>query len=345
MINVNKMGYKRLITKEAILQEVDDYTIFRHYCGDFEIHRAFISPLRKERTPSFGIFLGENKELCFNDFKLGGGDFVKLVELLFNLTYFEALSKIGYDFDLENKYACKPLRVNKGKKEIKRYSKEDALSKVSKFKLGKKARKWKIADFQFWKQFGISYLTLEKFNVQPVQYLFINDKIIATDKYAYCFIEQKDDAETYKIYQPMSEEFKWINNHNDSVWQGWTQLPDSGETLIITKSLKDVMSIYECTGLPAISLQAENVKPKEKIIEELKNRFHHIYILYDNDFDSEVNWGRQFSTKLAKQLDIPRIEIKDEFESKDFSDLVKNHGVKVAKKQLRNLMWAHEAPF
>tara|TARA_R110002050_G_scaffold155734_1_gene283683 strand:- start:13777 stop:14814 length:1038 start_codon:yes stop_codon:yes gene_type:complete len=345
MINVNKMGSKQLITKEFILKELDDYTIFRHYCGEFEIHRAFISPLRKENSPSFGIFLGENNELCFNDFKLGGGDFVKLVELLFGLTYFEALSKIAYDFNLENDYACKPLRINKGKKEIKRYDKEEALSKVSKFRLGKKARSWKIADFKFWKQFGITYVTLKKFNVQPVEYLFINDKIISTDKYAYCFIEQKDNAETYKIYQPLNKDFKWINNHNDSVWQGWTQLPKTGETLIITKSLKDVMSIYECTGIPAISLQAENVKPKEKIIEELKSRFENIYILYDNDFDSEVNWGRQFSTKLAAKLNLPRIEIKSILNSKDFSDLVKNHGTKVAKQQLRNLMWAHEAPF
>ena len=105
------------------------------------------------------------------------------------------------------------------------------------------------------------------------------------------------------------------------------------------------MSIYECTGIPAISLQAENVKPKEKIIEELKSRFENIYILYDNDFDSEVNWGRQFSTKLAAKLNLPRIEIKSILNSKDFSDLVKNHGTKVAKQQLRNLMWAHEAPF
>lgn len=345
MINVNKMGSKQLITKELILKELDDYTIFRHYCGEFEIHRAFISPLRKENSPSFGIFLGENNELCFNDFKLGGGDFVKLVELLFGLTYFEALSKIAYDFNLENDYACKPLRINKGKKEIKRYDKEEALSKVSKFRLGKKARSWKIADFKFWKQFGITYVTLKKFNVQPVEYLFINDKIISTDKYAYCFIEQKDNAETYKIYQPLNKDFKWINNHNDSVWQGWTQLPKTGEKLIITKSLKDVMSIYECTGIPAISLQAENVKPKEKIIEELKSRFENIYILYDNDFDSDVNWGRQFSTKLAAKLNLPRIEIKSILKSKDFSDLVKKHGVKVAKEQLRNLIWAHEAPF
>jgi len=345
MINVNKMGYKRLINKEDILKEVDDYTIFRHYCGDFEIHRAFISPLRKESTPSFGVFIGENNELCFNDFKLGGGDFVKLVELLFGLTYFEALSKIGYDFNLEEKYACKPLRINTGKKKIKVFDKDKAISKVSKFKLGKKSRSWKIADFRFWKEFGITYPTLKKFNVEPIAYLFFNDKIVSADKYSYCFIEQKDNLETYKVYQPYNENYKWVNNHNDSVWQGWTQLPKTGETLIITKSLKDVMSIYECTGLPAISLQAENVKPKEKIIEELKSRFDKIYILYDNDFDSDVNWGRQFSTKLATKLNLPRIEIKSILKSKDFSDLVKNHGAKVAQEQLRNLMWAHEATF
>lgn len=345
MIDVNKLESKKLITKEAILSHIDDYNIYRYYCGDFQIGRAFISPLREERTPSFGIFIGESNELCFNDFKVGGGDFIKLVQLKFGLTYFEALSKIAYDFNIHENYKCKKPKKSTKKHKFKLTDKEEALRKVVSFNLQKKSRNWKIQDFKFWKQFSITYTTLKKYNVQPVEYIFLNDKVIKADEYAYCFIEFKDGVETYKIYQPYNDKYKWINNHNDSVWQGWTQLPDFGNKLIITKSLKDVMSICELTNYPAISLQTESIKPKNKIVDQLKSRFENIVILYDNDFDSKINWGRQFSKKLSEILYLPTIEIEDQYKSKDFSDLVKNHGIVNATSELTRLMEMRDVPF
>ena len=108
------------------------------------------------------------------------------------------------------------------------------------------------------------------------------------------------------------------------MWQGWKQLPEKGDELIITKSLKDVMSIDSILGIPAVSLQSEGTKPKPHIIQELKNRFKTIYLLYDNDFDKEKNWGQIFAKELYKEFDMINLMIPSEFESKDFSDLVKN---------------------
>ena len=181
-------------------------------------------------------------------------------------------------------------------------------------------------DIQFWLDFGITKKTLIKYNVTPIKYYFINGHIIKTDKYSYAFIEYKDGKETYKIYQPFSEDFKWINNHDESVWQGWEQLPEKGEQLIITKSLKDVMSISEVLKIPAVALQSETVKPKDKIVEQLYRRFDDIFILYDNDFDKKINWGQVASKELADYYGFYQIMIQNKWKSKDFSDLVKNHG-------------------
>lgn len=340
MIDLNKE--KELISKRAILQHYSDVEIFRKYLSegqDVNFNTAILSPLRKEKNPSFGFFIGEGNEVCFNDFTLGKGDFIKFVQMKYGLTYFEALSKIAVDFDLQNDYICKNFDKSKFTNSRKDFpTREELLSKVTSLHLGKRKRSWLTHDILFWQQYGISIKTLEKYNVEPLEYIFINDKIIKADKYCYCFIERKDKVETYKIYQPYSENYKWINSHNDSVWQGWNQLPKEGEDLIITKSLKDVMSIYEVTGIPAVSLQSENVTPKNHVFNLLNDRFKVIYCLYDNDYDKEINFGRLFGDKLSRELGMIQIEIHEQFKSKDFSDLVKNKGIKEANNILTNKM-------
>lgn len=339
MINLNNK--KQLITKKEILKHIDDYSIFRYYCGEFDIKKPFLSPLLKDNKPSFGIFIGENNELFFKDFRLGGGDFVKFVQLKFDLTYYEALSKIVEDFNLSDLFFCKKSFNSKPKL----YNKKLALSKVSKFSPKIKSREWKLKDFKFWKQYGISYNTLIKYNVKPIKYIFIKDHIIKADELAYAFLEHKDNKTSYKIYQPYNKDYKWINSHDESVWQGWTQMPTKGEVLIITKSLKDVMCIIQNTNFNAVSLQTENIIPKNHIIEELKSRFKNIFIIYDNDFDSDINWGVKFAQNLSNQFNIPYGIIQLKYKSKDLSDLYKNHGIESLKEEINRIYKLISLPF
>lgn len=339
MINLNQN--KEMISKAAILKYFTDIEIYRRYLHgqDVSIGTAMISPLRKETRPSFGFFIGESGEVCFKDHLLGGGDCIKFVQMLFGLTYFEALSKVAVDFELDGDFICKKMEKSNTEYVRSDYpSREEILSKVTPLKLGKNRRNWQAHDILYWQQFGISVETLEKFNVEAISFIHMNSKIFTADKHAYCFIEYKDGKETYKFYQPYSKDFKWINGHNDSVWQGWEQLPSKGHELIITKSLKDVMSLYEVTGIPAVSLQSENILPKHHVFQQLDSRFEVKYSLYDNDFDKETNWGRQFGDKIAGQFGLIPIYIPDEHKSKDFSDLVMNHGKDKAKYILEQTM-------
>lgn len=338
-IDLNKD--KELISKRAILQKYNELEIYRKYLDngqDVVFGTAILSPLRKESKPSFGFFIGEGNEICFNDFVLGKGDFVRFVQMKYGLTYFEALSKVAVDFDLSDDFICKKLdktRFINDKKNLP--TKEELLSQVTSLRLGKKRRNWERYDIEFWLQFGISINTLEFYRVEPISHIFINDKIFVADKYAYVFIEQKDNKETYKIYQPFSKDYKWITSHNSSVWQGWEQLPVKGTDLIITKSLKDVMSLYEVTGIPSVALQTESILPKRHVFNLLKDRFPEcIYLFYDNDYDKEINWGKLYGDKIARELGLIDIYIHDRFKSKDFSDLVKNVGKEEAKDILIN---------
>ena len=309
---------------------------------EVELRGGLHSPLREDPNPSFGFFIGDDNEVCFKDFVLGSGDFIKFVQIKFNIGFIEAMSKIIVDFNIQDNFAYKKFNNVVNNKSYDKQDRNNLIKTKHNIRLNKRTRKWELHDIKFWSNFGIGKETLNIYNVKPIDFIFINDKIIKADKYSYCFTEFKDGIETFKIYQPFSNMFKWLNNHDYSTWQGWNQLPQTGHQLIITKSLKDVMAITEVFGMPTISLQAESVEPKEHIINELKNRFTKIYLLYDNDFDKEQNWGQLFAKKLADKFDIENVFIPSIYESKDFSDLVKNynkeHAIDVLTQEIDNII-------
>jgi len=329
------------ITKELLLEKITDLEIYRMYMTeDVSTKGNISSPLREDKKNSFGFFKGESGEICFNDFVLGNGECIKFVMLKFGITWFEALSKIALDAGLQDEFIIKNTFKTNVNASSYLTTREEIIKQLNAKALTKTSRDWTMQDLAFWNQFGITHEILQKYRVRPVAYIHagIEKKIIKADTLAYSYTEIKDGKETFKIYQPKNDNYKWLNTHDDSVWQGWEQMPATGKQLIITKSLKDVMSIVNVTGIPAVSLQTESALPKESIIDELKSRFKKVYLLYDNDFDKEVNWGRQFSDNLTSKFNLWQLEIPDEYKSKDFSDLVNNCGQKIAKECLIELI-------
>ena len=106
-------------------------------------------------------------------------------------------------------------------------------------------------------QFPISLSREVKFNVFSVKNLYINKELkrVYTKNYpiyAYYFPRTGN----YKIYIPNENKWnKWDTNaNNDWDIQGYDQLPEKGETVYITKSMKDCMVMYEL-GLNAVATQ------------------------------------------------------------------------------------------
>ena len=100
--------------------------------------------------------------------------------------------------------------------------------------------------------------------------------------------------------------------------QGAKQLPKSGEFVVVTKSLKDVMSLYEF-GIPAIAPNSENLFLTESQYEKLHQKFGQIYILYDRDLPGVKSANKiRKKFKSLKVLLIPKV--------KDFTDYVKKYG-------------------
>lgn len=326
-INLNSIIFNELITKDDILKHIRQEDIYTYYIEDNITSGTVInSPLRNDNVPSFAIYYHKDGSgtLMFYDFatKETGNCFV-FVSKLFNLNLPHTLFKIASDFGLSN------VEITAEKQKILDTKKVIIKQQV---KLGIRRRKWKIRDKKYWSLSGIIKPTLLRYNVTPVDYVFFNGNAYKTEPLAYAYIEHKDNEISYKIYQPYSIKHKWINNANYTVHQGYTQLPKTGDLLIITKSIKDVMSLWDVTRTFSIGLQSESVMMKHSVMDEYKKRFKKVVCLFDND-----TAGKKLSDDFTREYNVPHSFIPNYPNVTDFSDLVKYLGIDKAKEEFNKI--------
>ena len=307
-----------LSTKTVVeLTDIPDTWIFQHYLSigepmdgrEIKIKSAF----KPEKTPSMFIYIGDNMRYKFKDFSSGfQGDSIELVERLFTLkSRSAAANKIVKDYQDYLKYNKK---VEKPK--VKAYEK---------YKLHEhEIRHWSSFDATYWKQFEISSSTLEKFNVQPLAYYKLSrveedgsiNIIEFKGNHLYGYFDK--NGEVYKIYQPknLDKKFLLVKDY----LQGKDQLTFKTKYLLITSSLKDLMSFHEMgiNNIESVSPNSENVMISEKSITYLKSKYKKIIVLLDND-----EAGERSMTQYKHRYGLSGIKLLLE---KDISDSVKVHG-------------------
>lgn len=316
MYNSEEINNKQFITLDWILSKVTEYDIYSKYLGTFKIGMIYNSPFRKDKNPSFGIFISKKSgKLLFKDHGLNEtGDVVKFVGLLKNLTsYNEILEQIVKDLTITNKTILKT--------KSKTFIPTNTI-------IGVVRQPFTEVDKSYWKQFGITLKTLKLFNVDSIKYYLCNGVVKSIYKeenpmYAY----KVNDA--FKIYKPLADKYtKWRNNLSENDIQGYSQLPESGDLLIITKSLKDVMTLYEM-GYPAISPSSESTWIPEKQFKAILKRFKRVLICFDRDTAGVKNM-RSISLKTG----LNGFLVHKKFKAKDISDAVSIHGQKIIKEWL-----------
>lgn len=314
------------ISINDVREITSDDEVVSKYLGINSVPIIMLSPLRKDKNPSLSIFRLPDGNIGYKDFGTGEkGIIYDLLSKLWNISIKQVYRRIIDDYSPSNTLINKTKRQRKLRKSCTT--------------LNVKTREWRDWDLEYWNKYGISKEWLEYAEVYPISTLFFNnDKTtIPAEKYAYVYVERKDNKVTLKVYQPYSERFKWISKHDSSVWDLWTKIPITGDKLIITSSRKDALCIWSNSGIPSLSLQGEGYIPKESVINELKSRYKDIYILYDNDFQSDVNHGRLYGKHLSELYNLKQIEIPDEYKSKDSSDLCMNYGREVVRNVILQL--------
>lgn len=293
------------ITLDWILSKVTEYDIYAKYIGQFKVGMIYNSPFRKDKNPSFGIYYSKHtKQLLFKDHGTGEcGNVIKFVSLFTGKTeYNDILSDIVDKLNITNN-----TKLVSSKQYIQ----------PTETVIGVVRQEFTDVDINYWKQFNISINTLKKFNVNSIKYYLCNGIVKGTYKrenpmYAYKVYNN------FKIYRPLADKYtKWRNNLTDYDIQGYEQLPQKGDILFITKSMKDVMCLHEI-GYPAVSPSSESTFLPKDVLEQLKTRFKRIIILFDRDVA-----GIKRSRKLSRETGLEAMFINKKFKAKDVSDAVK----------------------
>lgn len=296
-------------TLEDLLSKIDDYDIYAYYMGNFTIGKLYNSPLRTDdKIPSFAIFKGRRGNLMFKDHGSGeSGNAISFIKLIDHITDQQTLER-------------QLLKIIRSTKPTEIRNRTVVRSTDYIVDIGIVRQPFTKIDIDYWNQFNISLDTLNKFQVFSIKYYLSNNivKGIYKDEnpmYAYKVFDK------FKIYRPLASKYtKWRTNLTTSDVQGFAQIPEKGDLLIITKSLKDVMVLYEM-GYTAISAASETTFIPEDILSGLKEKWKYIVLLYDRD-----KAGIQNARKYSKQYNLPAFFINKKFKSKDISDAVKNCG-------------------
>lgn len=312
------------IKKETILNAISQEEIFKRYCPNFKkINVKFSSEVRDDPKPSC-VIAPYNGVLWYKDFgdnNFKAMDCFSYISYKYNISYYKALRLVAGDFFIDTEILKNPkLNRNNSTK----YTKVETSYEF-------KIRKYSIIDKEYWgDKYGFTPETLKHFNIFPVKSITIkkSDKepFTINPKKGYVYIISKK----YKIYKflILDENYplKWFGNSGITskdghvFYEGYEQLPDSGDLLIITKSLKDVGVLYTL-GYTAFSPNSESVILDDNIITDLKNRFNRIILFYDNDTP-----GIKGSTKNSKHYNLEQMFIPLDYGVKDISDFRDKYG-------------------
>lgn len=293
-----------------LLDKLNDYDIYSYYLGPVKLKKLINSPLRSDdQIPSFALFpTKDGTGILFKDHGSGeSGNALKFLKLYKGITTRKQLEQ-------------ELLRIVRKMNPMRSEAKPTYAKTVDSgpAEIGIVRQPFTEVDKKYWKQFHISIDTLKKFNVFSIKYFLCNRVVRGTYKeynpmYAYKVYDR------FKIYRPLASKYtKWRTNLTNRYIQGLAELPqEGGNLLIITKSLKDVMCLYEM-GFNAIAASSETTFIPEDILQSLRSKWKHVIILYDRDKPG-VTKAREYNRKYK----LDAIFVHKKFKAKDVSDAVK----------------------
>ena len=312
-------SFQPKITKELILSRFSEEQLMEYYLHIPVKKGLFRSPLRRDKQPTCSFYRNKSGTLIFKDFATGQHlNIFDVVQSIFRCDYFEALRIIANDFGIVRDNA---LHKNPGKINLNPIKIKD--KEISKIQI--EVQEFTDSELKWWGKYGISKDILKRFNVYSCKHVFLNDQLFAESQ-QHCPIfgyygKKYQGLELWRCYFPKRTSFRFITNWPSKKIQGYDQLPKKGKLLVITKSMKDSMCLYSC-GITACAPNSENLFIPDKVLEDLKNRFENIVVLYDNDRPGLYNMA-----KIRKEHpELTYVFIPKRYGSKDISDFYKDHG-------------------
>lgn len=307
-----------VINKENILERISQQEIFIKYLGiEPKLNKEFQNPFRGDDHAGCRFYISDKTGMLkFKDFARGWNwDCFNVVMVKYQCNFGEALIIIAEDFNFKKRtISDESLK----EREIA------AIAKLNNFipKIEIKERYWHKLDVEYWMQFGITTDILKFYNVFPVKKAWLNNDIT--------YIENDDDPcyayylgkKSFKLYFPKRKKSdprpRFMHNNSNAI-QGHFQLEVTGDILVITKSLKDVMCMSQF-GINSIALMGETIPLTQKAFEYYQKRYNKIATLLDRD-----KAGILMTNKLHKMYNTTKLIFTKEDE-KDFADNLVKYG-------------------
>jgi hypothetical protein len=303
------------VTKELLLNKFSEEQFMTFYLGIVPSPGLFLSPLREDKKPTCAFYRDKKNNLIFKDLRGDfHGDFIEVVKYKFNVGYHDALTIIANDFGI----------INTGKKNEALCEYDGSTVDTKEISIIEcKIKEFTDKELKWWKDFGITAEILSHFNVYSIDSVFLNGNYYCSSTknspiYGYYF-GIIDGIERWKIYFPFKTNHRFLLN--TSILQGIKQVKKHQEYILVTKSLKDVMTAYSL-GITAVAPQAESIVLKQKEIEYLSKKCN--FLVTNGDWDYA---GKLFMIKSRKLYPTICLSIKNkEKYGKDISDFHKKFG-------------------
>ncbi len=314
-------GIQQPVTKDFILSKINQESIMEYYTGvSASSKKLALSPFRTDNNVTCSCYKSKSGILYLHDFATNEHiNCFEAVMRLNNCNYYQALEIIAEDFGLIDSRSF--IRTSKPK--IVPEIKETETCNIQ-----VQLKEFTKEELQWWESFGINKKLLKDYHVYSLQHVFLNNRLAFSSNnnnpiFGYYFGKNKD-KELWKIYFPRNKDkgIRFINNLPNKKLQGYKQLPKTGDLLIITKSMKDLISM-KSFGVNAVAPSSESTFVTEKQLEEFKSRFKYILVMYDQDKAGKYNMAKI----RHKYPELNYFVIPKEYNSKDFSDLVMNYGI------------------
>lgn len=306
------------ITKEFILSKINQESILSYYLGiTIKPKKLYCNPFRDDHQPTCGIYKASSGIVYFHDFATDKHyNCFNVVMEKYGCSYFKALKIIANDFKL--------VDGNIDKTEIK-VVKDIDKKEITKIEVT--IKDFSESELEWWNKYGITIKELRKYHVYSIENVFLNGKLSCKSTpscpiYGY-YGGKKKGIDLWRLYFPFRKSYRFMSNWDCKKIQGYKQLPKEGKLCIITKSMKDCLSMRSC-GITAIAPNSETLFISDTILEDLKKRFKYIVVFYDSDIPGISNMRK--IKKIHPELNfffIPRY-----YKAKDFSDFYAKYGRK-----------------
>lgn len=304
-------------SKEELNQYMSDEDIIRHYFGEFQLDEYYISP-RGEVTPSL-VFDYYGDQLQWRDFgrDIRGRNAIEFVIYLEELNgrklgFYEALNKIHRE-------------VPKGERTTRKANYKKRKRDIA-LKFRRNLHPWEM---DYWAQHHVTEEQLKKFKVCAGEVwcdgILWHRSEINDPCFIYIWSKSKEIWKAYRPYAPEETyrdkiiKKKFFANNVAKHVQGFGQLPEKGKICFITKAYKDVICL-DTINIPAVAPHSESMFVDPKLVANLKERFEHIYVAYDND-----DTGIQKSIEYTEQYGLNYWNVPHGMNGKDPADICKNY--------------------